>query len=157
MNVNNLPASVLHVKQMISDQTGIPVRDQNLYEYPEYADQGPGLRLYADNHIFNETMRDVEINFVLTLGKVSSWTYFYLSFHINLGSMALVKCWSHRLSTVADLKRRFPDLTGLPAYNYDLSFNSRKYDRFDEKWNIYQCGVQNGSNLYVAPLGKLPR
>ena len=77
-DVNIFPVTVLRLKKFICEGSGIPVEDQNLFEYPEDLDNGPGLRMLADNHrfLYADTIK-AHLTFVLTLGRASSWTYFY--------------------------------------------------------------------------------
>ena len=61
---NNKQVTVFELKQLISHQTGIPVRYQNMFDYREIPNSGPGLHLFADNHMFDGKI--LQIHLVLT-------------------------------------------------------------------------------------------
>ena len=147
--VNNLPVNILDVKEMIDQHTGIPARDQKLFDYPQLPDQGPGLRLLADNHIFYPNMLNKEVQLVLTHGRVCSVVYFYVRYLIPVNSpKKVVKFSAHRFATIGDLKVRIAGKTGLQANSIQLYLNP-SYP-LDNNLNIYECGVQNGSSLFCA-------
>ena len=149
LNVDNLPTKVLDVKGIIDHQTGIPVRDQSLFDYPQSPDQGPGLRLLADNHIFYPNMLNKEVQLVLTHGRVCSVVYFYVRYLIPVNSpKKVVKFSAHRFATIGDLKVRIAGKTGLQANSIQL-YHNPSYP-LDNNLNIYECGVQNGSSLFCA-------
>ena len=151
-NVQNLPSDVLQIKQEISRRSGIPVEDQNLFDYPEAPDQGPGLRLCADNHIFSHVaMMNAQVSFVLTLGNVSSWVYFYVLCPCADGQRAVLKCKCHRLQTIANLKGQisaFVQGSGLNSFQLSHSIYGKPVLKDD--WNMFHSGIQNGSSLHCV-------
>ena len=149
-DVEPSPATVFLLKQMISQRSGIPVEDQNLFEYPEDLDNGPGLRMLADNHrfLYADTIK-AHLTFVLTLGRASSWTYFYLHFTRN-NQPEIRKLSSHRFDTIADIKRKISALHGLQVHSFQLSLDPIVNSVLADNLSTYNSGIQNGSTLYCV-------
>ena len=145
--VKNLPTTVSQLKRLINRQTGIPVRVQNLFDYPEFPDQIPGLRFFDDNHVFDENMQ--QVNLVLSLGKVCSWVYAYMHYPCGNGQTTVARINFHRFSTIAYVKRHISMAIGLQASDIQLSHKANGH-QFNDNSNVYQCGIQNGSILNVS-------
>ena len=146
----NLPATVLTVKKWFSKLIGISEQHLNLFAYPETPDQGPGLRLLADNHTFGTNMQNAHVSFVVTIGKESSWTCFYVN-HQHNGQLFPLRFQFHRLETIGAVKELFADSVGVQANSFQLSLDGKTPLR--EDLNIFHSGVQNGSVL--SPLKRL--
>ena len=145
--VEHFPVNVLEIKQEICRRSGIPVHDQNLFEYPDAPDQGPGLRLYADHHVFSDATV-ARVSFVLAIGKVPSWAYFYVSYPCADGQQVVAKFSCHRFTTVAQLKGRISaQLQGhMQADKFLLTHDARIPGLADDV-NVFHAGVQNGTQL----------
>ena len=156
--IKNQRPTVLNLKQLILQQTGIQCSQQNLYDYPEIPNPGPGLRLLADDHVFDEKTKKVSL--VLTLGEVWSWAYFYYHYQRPDSQKTVHKITAHRFSTVAEVKLIISMIeTGLQVADIKLSHKANGAP-LNENLCIFLCGVRNGSNLHVSvgnvpPLSKL--
>ena len=156
--IKNQRPTVLTLKQLILQQTGIPCSQQNLYDYPKIPNPGPGLRLLGNDHLFYDKTK--EVNLVLTLGQVCSWAYYYYHYPRRGGQMTVHKIKTHRFSTVAEVKLYISAIeTGLQEAVVKLSLKANG-PPLNENLSIFLCGVRNGSNLHVSvgsvpPLSKL--
>ena len=151
-DVQNFPVSILSIKNEISRLSGIPHGEQNLFDYPEVPDQGPGLRLYEDNHVFQQaTMTNARVNFVLTFGKVSAWTYFYVEYLRADDQPAVVKFNCHKFTKIAQLKGQICRALQKSELNpFQLYHDLNGSPALDDDSNIYHSGIQNGSSIYVV-------
>ena len=140
-----LPTTALQLKQMISDEIGVPVKMQHLHDFPEIpSHQSPQLNLYADDFIFNKHVLNRQVNCVLTFGNFSSWAYFYVHFNDDRVEKAVFRFKSHRMRSVADVKKDVCLKTKLPV-SHLIFLLDRKV--LSNKLNLFQCGVINGTNL----------
>ena len=145
--IKNQRATVLTLKLLILQQTDIRCSQQNLYDYPEIPNPGHGLRLLANNHVFDEKTKEVSL--VLTLGEVCSWAYFYYHYPSPDSQKTVHKISAHRFSTVADVKLHISKIeTGLQVADIQLSHRANGTP-FNDNLCIFLYGVQNGSSLHV--------
>ena len=151
--IKNQRPTVLTLKKLILQQTDIPCSQQNLYDYPKIPNPGPGLRLLANDHVFVDKTK--EVNLVLTLGEVSSWAYYYYHFPRRGGWKTVHKIKTHRFATVEVVKLYISMIeTGLQVAVIKLSLKANGPPLNDNS-SIFLCGVRNGSNLHVS-VGNLP-
>ena len=152
LDIQNFPVLARTIKNEILQLIGIPAEEQNLFDYPEDPDQGPGLRLYEDNHVFQQaTMTNARVNFVLTLGKVSAWTYFYVEYLRADDQTAVVKFNCHKFTKIAQLKRQIRRALQKSELNpFQLYHDLNGSLALDDDSNIYHSGIQNGSSIYVV-------
>ena len=155
--IKNQRATVLTLKLLILQQTDIRCSQQNLYDYPKIPNSGPGLRLLANDHVFDEHTKEVHL--VLTLGEVYSWAYFYYHYPRPDGRKTVRKISAHRFATVAIVKYYISIETGWQVADIKLSHKANG-PPFNDNLSIFLYGVRNGSNLHVSvgnvpPLSKL--
>ena len=156
--IKNQRPTVLALKQLILQQTDIPCSQQNLYDYPEIPNPGPGLRLLANDHVFDDKTKEVSL--VLTLGVISSWAYYYYHYPRPDGRKTVHKIRTHRFATVEVVKLYISMIeTGSQVADIKLSLKANG-PPLKENLSIFLCGVRNGSNLHVSvgnvpPLSKL--
>ena len=145
-----LPATVLQLKQLISQDFDLPVGDLNLFEFPDEPRPAPGLRLFADNNIFPASMQNKKVNFVLTLGREhSSCAYCYVRLRLTGGRTAILTITYHRFATIGLMFRIFT-VTGQPSSSFRLSHNINGIP-LAENWNLFRSKVANGTILYGVP------
>ena len=145
--IKNQRPTVLALKQLILQQTDIPCSQQNLYDYPEIPNPGHGLRLLADDHVFDEKTK--KVNLVLTLGEVWSWAYFYYHYPSPDSRKTVHRIHAHRFATVAEVKLYISKIeTGLQEADIQLSHRANGTP-FNDNLCIFLYGVQNGSSLHV--------
>ena len=140
-----LPTTALQLKQMISNEIGVPVKMQHLHDFPEIpSHQSPQLNLYADDFIFNKHVLNRQVNCVLTFGNFSSWAYFYVHFNDDRVEKAVFRFKSHRMRSIADVKKDVCLKTKLPVKSLILMLDRKV---LADKLNLFQCGIKNGTNV----------
>ena len=99
-----------------------------------------------DDEDGNEDEEDEDnrkFEFVVTLGNISSWSYFYVRYPANKDGR-LIKIRSSKFATVASLKDRVSALIKQPVNCFKMK--DKKISRVDDA-NLYHCGVVNGMTL----------
>ena len=136
--VNIKQATVLQLKQLINHQFGILAMYQNMFDYPELPDPVPGLRLFADNHIFDEKIEKIpQTHLVLTVGEfVHSWAYVYVHYPCGNGRMKVARIKFHRFSTIAYVKRLISMAISLQASDIQLCHKANGHP-FNDNSNVY--------------------
>ena len=84
-----------------------------------------------------------KFEFVVTLGNISTWSYFYVRYPANKDGR-LIKIRSSKFATVANLKDRVSALIKQPVSCFKMK--DKKISRVDDA-NLYHCGVVNGMTL----------
>ena len=142
------PITVLRIKQMFYLKFGVPVRHQRLFSYPDQPHRGPGPRLCQDDESFVQGNPNVDL--ILTLGEVSNWAHFYVTFPRYPGEEGRVlKVFSNRFDSIHEIKQRiFADHDELRAHA--LSKQELHGHLLEDDSNLYQCQVENGTILYFV-------
>ena len=142
-----VPTTVLKIKVMLLESLGLPVLHQRLFHFPECPQQGPGLPLCEDDHSFVQDIPRIE--FVLTLGGVSTCAHFYVLLPPDEYERREVsKMFSCRFASIANIKQRIIDITGLQVKH--LSKQVQNGNLLAENLNLFQCEVENGTVLYCV-------
>ena len=84
-----------------------------------------------------------KFEFVVTLGNISTWSYFYVRYLANKDGR-LIKIRSSKFATVASLKDRVSALIKQPVSCFKMK--DKKISRVDDA-NLYHCGIVNGTIL----------
>ena len=138
-----LPFTVLQLKTIINEDSNgyIPVKEMNLYLYPDLLKPEPGLVMLSDDHKFNGKNENFE--FVLTLGKMSIWSYYYV-----LYGERVFKIGSSGFETIAELKSRISVVIKQPVSCIKMKDINKIC--LDDDSSLYHCGVVNGTILYCV-------
>ena len=147
MGVPGIPITVLIIKIFLHESLGLPVRHQRMFYYPEHPCMHvAGLILFEDEHFVQYVPR---IEFVLTLGGVSTWAHFYVILPPDQYERREVsKIFSCRFDSIANIKQRVIGVTGLQINR--LSKQVQNGNLLAENLNLFQCEVENGTILYCV-------
>ena len=144
-----LPATMLDIKQMITNKFNIPVNIQNLLHYPPEAENDRNkLEPFVDGHTFERG--DHRMDCVLTIGHIEAnvrpWANFYLKTSNIIGYASYDRHTSHKFRKVADLKQ---DLDLGFFWHKNIKELKRGNNVLEDNINFYECLVQIGSVLNV--------